>query len=562
MVLIIFFLLSLVLMKIIFFKQINLNMIVLMTSTLILLMILQKPSRREMFTEDTGLNDIGKIKFLNSLLTDTVDNQGKNGVVPVKTIDDLTSNKNLLAISKDLQLFITTYGGYSYNGFGHTLLNIAKHLNGVQDTISTSQGVISTRDFTFNEQEAAFSVEKGLYLGHNNISGPMSLNLGITGNSEFSIAIICRHDILTASKALINIFKIYGNTIDNNGLTLNIQDAVDSPIPSGKLVLRFDQQQFVSESIPMDPNVMYLYVIQKKPTSIKLTVMSSVDNKPIDVINGNIDSSSDVLFSNKTMCINCFSNWYAYIRAFGIFNVCLNADAIKNIYSYMADEELKLQDSYKDFQDNIKNAQAAIDALKACPYDKDTCGKCTDIKDWTQIDNVLQSGVPCKTAIQKYCAANPSSNLCKCWDKNSSMYNSPACINFRNIFKDITVDVATLDDKTLAEIKTKYDLVDKSTACTGNQPGELLTVGITSDQLKKQLQDNPSALNVMDSGSNVILTDSKSNVIVTDPSNLSKSPSSGPVSNNSVPANQPIHNISVPVVPTPSGFKDWLASWF
>jgi hypothetical protein len=495
---------------------------------------------KEEFVTDITQAEISKIKYLNGLLTDSNLNKSiVSATVPKTTQIDTQS---ILGITRDLQVLITTYGGQSYNGIGNTLYNISMNKNCSPDNICTPQGIIATKNFTFEDQEASFTETKGLFLGNNRISGPMSLNLGISGNGEFSIFVICRHDELSLGKQLVNIFKLYGNTANNNGMTLNIEGVVSTPTQAGKLSLNFDAQTFVSGLIPMDPNVVYTYVILKKPASVRIVMYSSISATPTEVLNAKLNAS-DVLFSNKTMCINCYSNWYAYIRAFGAYNVYLNDDAVKQIYTYMTTEETKLDDAYKKYQASLAAITASLEKLKSCPYDATTCVKCAEIKDWTATQDVINSSPDCITAIDTYCKAHTGEEICKCWNPKSSVYNTLQCQNYRNIFKQqaTTMDTATiekLDCATVTAIKNNPALqtsCNPKPAANPTTTGALLTVGIKPPQTL-----------------NEIINNSKNNAVC--------KPTVPPVTPAPVPIQS--HTISVPVKPTPSGFMSWLSSWF
>jgi hypothetical protein len=541
---IIIFLLALVLLKIFFFKEINLDFIIILSSILVLLMILYEPPVRkelpykEGFTTDITQAEISKIKFLNGLLTDSNLNSSivSANVAQTKPID----TQSILGISQDLQVLITTYGGQSYNGIGNTLYNISMNKNCSPDNICTPQGIMATKNFTFEDQEASYTETKGLFLGNNRVSGPMSLNLGISGNGEFSLFVICRPDELSLGKQTVNIFKIYGNTDNNNGMSLNIEGVVSSPTQAGKLSLNFDAQTFVSGLIPMDPNVVYTYVILKKPASVRIVMYSSISATPVEVLNAKLNAS-DVLFSNKTMCINCYSNWYAYLRSFGAYNVYLSDAAVKNIYSYMIAEETKLDDAYKKYQATLASISASLAKLKNCPYDATTCGKCTAVQDWTVIQDVINSDPTCIKAIDTYCSAHTGEEICKCWNPKSDVYNTLQCKNYRNIFKQQpttmdTADIEKLDCKTFDAIKNNSALKETCNPTTTNTvnpatTGALLTVGL-----------NPP------SNFDKLLTQSNNTYTVP------------PITPTPVPTQS--HSISVPVKPTPHGFMSWLTSWF
>jgi hypothetical protein len=545
MIIIIFFLLALVLLKILFFTEINLDFIVIISSILVLLMVLYDPPKnqlvgtKERFTDITQ-EDINKIKYLNGLLVSTNTNQMlMNDQYKVPEID----TDSTLGISRDLKILISTYPNQSYTGLGGTLFNVAPNNKSGPDVICTSQGGIATKNFRFDEQEASFTDEKGLFLGNNSIKGPMSLNLGINGNGEFSIFIICNHDELSLGKLAVNMFRIYGNTPDNNGISLDIKDITTTPVQSGKLSLTFDAQNFVSDSVTLDPNLVYLYVIQKKPASIKLTVLSSISSTPVDIINKKLDSS-DVLFSNKTMCINCYSNWFANLRAFGIYNVYLDSDGIKSLYTYMTTEQTKLSDDYKLYQTKLEELNSSLAKLKKCPYDPATCAKCQGVTDWTNTQNIIESGSNCRSAINTYCSTNSNLDICKCWNSNLSAYNTNECLSFRNIFtqnQDINID--SLDCKTVDAIKNssvlKKNCVSSNVASQSNNddtPGELLTVGIDPKKCHKPLP-KPSCHT---------------------PIKPKPKPSCAkPI--NPTPAG---HIISVPEKPSAGGFGSWLTSWF
>jgi hypothetical protein len=451
---IVFFLLSLILLKIFFYKGLTINVIVVSTSLLVLLSIFydsyKKQIKEPFLATDTTTTEINKIKFLQSLIDSS--NLQTNSTSQLKTVQPST---DISKISKELELLITTYDKNSYKGFGSTIYNIAKR----NPKTCTSQGTIATRDFNFEDQEPAYSNEKGVFLGNNKLKGPLSLNLGINGNGEFTAFLVCRHDVMPQGKRNINIMNIYANTNNNIGLTFGINEIVSKPVQSAKFYFGYDTQTVISQNfIPIDPNVVYIYFILKKPSQIIGKVMSTINPSPVDIINYKLNNP-DVLFSNKVMTINTHKQWYAYLRAFGMYNKILNDEGIKSVYDFVTLQEKKQDELFKQYLEQLTKIAADITLLKKCPYDSLTCQKCGEIKDWSRLENIIGANVDCRTAINTFCTKNPTHSACKCWDTTSSISKTEQCKNYKQIFSGIAnIDLTKLDSKSLEYIKKQYNL--------------------------------------------------------------------------------------------------------
>lgn len=509
----------------------SLNKIIILTSLFALFVILfrsydSNKKTREQFVDSEGVSQdsLDKIKFLNTLLS-TTDLTSKelplNASTSKSNVDD-----NIVDIALNLQFYISVYNEKSYNGFGTIWHNIAPANN--TNVFVTSQGEVVNKDFMF-ENDPALHSGKGMFMGQNKVHGPMSFSLGINGSGEFTIFVIARHESLI-NKSTVNLFKLYGNSNNNNGLEFNITD-VDSasPIQTGKYSISFAEHTYKSTaSYPIDSNVLYLYIITKTPSSIIVRLLSSINSMPIDILNTKLNNP-EVLFSNRKMCINCNKNWNGYMTAFGAYNLALNQDGMKAIYDYMMSQEKKKDTLYKQYQEQLQTLKSQVSTLKKCPFDKTTCDNCGGIQDWSDINNILMSDSNCRKKVNNYCVTNTKEPYCKCWDPKSDLYKTAQCENWTNIFKDTKTDLSNFDKDTIEKIKKTYNLTDSQSCVAGKE--DLLTLGILSDTTSNTVTDTKKLLTELEN-------DNKEEEVV--------------------------HKeiITKPDKPTPSGFIAWLASWF
>ena len=587
---ILFVLLSIVLLNIVFFKSISMNAIVLLTTITVFGIVMYQRFLLEAFQNDpTSTNiDMNKIKFLNSLITSNNTTQSANGPSKqsgnVKVIEPV--DEDISTISSNLETYVSTYSTHSYIGSGSSWLNISPPSPG-NNQISM-QGHLLTRDFSFNNYPT-YNKKNGLFLGENVLNGPHSLNLGITGKSEFTLFLICKHDILHTEHNSTNIFKVFANSNDNNGISLSLKNIKSSGVfQSGTVHIQFDQDTYNGkEEINLDKNLVHLYVITKTPSSISLKIVSSVDSTPNEIIKSKL-INQEVLLSNRRMCINCDRHWNGYIKAFGVYGTALSDYDIKELYDHMMLQERSLENVVKQYKRHVKELTKKLDDLKNCPFDASTCTKCISIENWSNPHDIIASSIECKKSISTFCGKNNKDTKCKCWDKsNSSTYNSVHCKSWRSIFENgenVQRPISTnLDAHSLDLIKQKYNLVNASSVktCpvinkkTQVQP-ELLTVGLESRKSKPasriptHLLDDPEEPSLKGFADWIVHGDDAHHHEHHDhhhdhhqEHHQKQKKQTKAVAKVSVPQHSVSdHSITTPVKPTAKGFMHWLVSWF
>jgi len=433
--------------------------------------------RREHFVDSSG-----QVKFLNSLLTKPIIDPTE----PVIVRDKNAYNEPLSDISQSMQLYVSVYSADSYSGYGKTWYNLAKQSSATQ---CTPQGEMATRDFTLTDA-SQFTKDHGMSVSKSQINGPMSWATGIKGSAEFTTFILCRH--ATSMSTKVNLFTLYGNTSSNIGLALNIKDVAQGPVNTGRLSVVFAGDVYDSKMIvPLDSDVLYMYVITKAATTITVQVASSVSQDMKEVLNANL-KTPDVLFSNKAMCLNCNGYWNGYIKGIGMYNIALDKSRLSKVKDHMFLEEKKQDDVFATAQRRTTDLHTALNAIKACPYDQQTCNQC-EITDWSKVDAILNAPLSCRSGIHKYCDVHPKDPACRCWDKNSDMYKASQCQNWRNVFTNEGTSCADgkLDKYALEKIKQRYNLVSKQSP--QNHTNKAIDLKALTEQtavIQKQLLDS------------------------------------------------------------------------
>jgi hypothetical protein len=329
----------------------------------------------------------------------------------------------------------------------------------------------------FNESHMNFfnnptySREDGIMLGNNYITGPMSYTLGISGNTQYSIFVFIKFMSISQSNNDIELFKVFGNNNNLNGIRLymtgNNTDSVASGISGCNMYLEIGANPAIqcvkdgSRNVMFQHNKSYLFIMTNNNSSIRLSLYDNLNNNKIDLINSPVSSQMyDVSFSNQNMIVNQFQNLNGNIYAFGVYNKVLSDNDMLNLQNHLFSQIQVMDPVVIEKERVIETLKSDINSIKACPYDQDTCIQCKSVTDWTNINAVMTTkDAQCLDAINKFCSDNPSHYMCKCWNSNDNSYTSNQCANYRNIFSDKTcVDVNNLNKVDLSKIKSKYSL--------------------------------------------------------------------------------------------------------
>lgn len=316
----------------------------------------------------------------------------------------------------------------------------------------------------------------GLELLSNNVTGPYSHQLGIQGNGTFSIFTLVKFNGFSSNNSKpYELFKLYGNTISNNALSLvigpqPIAQTMNSPnglmassLYNANIQVIFGTQTIDSmttngsKNIVIDTNHLYLIILTKNNKNLTLTMhnMSKKNETPAKIIDNVELTEASVSLSNKEFAINANRNLNANIFAFGIYNIFLADEG--NLREHFFKELYKSSDEFNIMARNVLGMHIQIEQMKACPYPKEICDKCP-IDDWTDFQKMLTTVPECRTAIDEYCAKNTSDPRCRCWDPTVTL---PECKAYVNIFRpNTTLTLENIDVDSLAKIKAKYNLCD------------------------------------------------------------------------------------------------------
>ena len=381
----------------------------------------------------------------------------------------LTTEK-LSKFSSHLTIYYSAFSRESYPTPGKKLYNISPYFSSPQNACPDIQ---MENTYAYFTDIPSYSPDTGFALGLNKLTGPMSHQLGVNANDSFSIFFAVKFDEFELAKEPLEIFKMYANTPNNNGLSLTISNDYKTVAQDGNISLVFEVLYGTNSkeavTLPsINVNYVYLFFIIKNGHSLILNIypnitdISSSSSNVIRLSNYKIDITEDVLLSNKEMIINQNKNILGHLYNFGIFNRAVTDQTISDVYINIQDQLQKYNQTIQSFNEALIAARAEIAQIKQCPYDKDTCNECSNITDWTNTTNIImQASSSCMAAIHKFCKKNTQSPLCTCWNPNNIVSSSESCRNYKSIFSgDSCFSVDNINANTLEIIKQKNGLCD------------------------------------------------------------------------------------------------------
>ena len=410
-------------------------------------------------------------------------------------------NEDLTTISQGLTIYYSSFSHASYR----ILYNITKFFQSTANSIECD----TTQDDTnaFFSQNISFSRDNGFTFGATSITGPKGYQLGISGNSSFTIFMTLNFSAFDSTNDNpYEIFKIPANTNNNNGFSFQLNNVVaeigglygtSMALLYGTQSIRATDSTTNTNLIIINPAHTYFLVFVKNNIDISVMLFPNIDNVGATaqnavhlVKNWKIDPSEEVLFSNKELLINQYQNLYGNLYNFGIYNTSLDNSKITALYIHTQTELQKNNQVIVGLASQITQLHDQVASLQACPYHDTTqgsnvCIECKSVTDWTNINNIIGANNACHTAIDQYCTAHPTNSRCECWDPNNSASATVACSNYVNIFqKKISHSTESntscdIDDPLILQrIKDKYN-VD---FC----PIEISTEKQTTNSLKKK----------------------------------------------------------------------------
>jgi hypothetical protein len=387
--------------------------------------------------------------------------------VPISTQEDISK------ISKGLRFYVTAFNDTSYPDFGRMWINVApKSTDDAAGPTCAAGPAKPDTGLTF-EFNPVFSRHSGFYLGNNRAIGPLSSDLGIQFHNTFTIMFMMKFGNLVPGNVNneIDILKLYANSSNNNALALYIKKnslQVINNVQMGRLMFQLSdlppEECYINVDdslMTFDKDIVMLFYIIKDIDSIRIVQMTEKSNTIVNKLLLMNFSNDDVTFSNKELVINRFSNLNANLYNFAIFNYAMTDDDVTKTFNNLTTSYMKeINESYGTTVDLYNDAVDHINTLNACPADDDTCDSCGEVTNWCGANNMLLASKDCKVSLFNFCVGNPKHDMCKCWNKEATYYNSDACKKFRSIFMDNPqkyYDELSADD--LEYIKKKYKLL-------------------------------------------------------------------------------------------------------
>lgn len=457
---------------------------------LILFLVLHKGKllvfnkHKEEFADSTD-----SVNKLFSLLG--IQEAANTSVMASKVATDITSmnnnyNENFYAIAPNLVLYYSAFSKASYpKDNDYKWLNISPYFTAPENTCPDIRIEDTHMRFLMNP---FFSKETGFSLSSNHIEGPKCHQLGITGNDSFTLfftisisGLVNKTNGNTRSSPFesndtFEIIKLYGNTINNNGLSIYIdKNVVMAGTAYGvNIIVEYGANKpFISKDpahqnnlILINPLHTHLFVLVKKPGNVTLFMYPNIDNIGMNsesrmiIIEKQLDGNEVVLLSNKSLIINRNKNITGHIFNFGIYNKAIDDSHVSLLFIHIQTELHKTNKLLQDLASQIKLLQDEVKNKNPCPYNSSVCKACENIKDWSNIANIiLNADNTCLSQINNFCIANPLHDHCMCWNSQNSISRTMGCQNYMSIFNNTklvapdNVDVDSLD-----VIKKKHNL--------------------------------------------------------------------------------------------------------
>lgn len=408
-----------------------------------------------------------------------------------KEINNKITDEDLSKIVSGLTIYYTSFSTKSYPRNAKIWYNISPYFDASNPEKSNCLETIKEDTHALFSQNTSYSRENGFTIGSTNIIGPKSYQLGISGNSSFTIITTIRFNAFDTNKKnnkTFDILTIPANTNNNIGLNLFFNKLVTQVgnMYGTNITLLYGTQTVNAEDpvnnnklIMINPNFIYFIALVKNNLDISLYLYPNIDNISTSPQNSSkiikswkIDPSEDVLFSNKELLVNRNKNIHGNIFNFGIYNKALDENTLSTIFLHTQAEIHKTNQVLSNLAYQINQLQNEVTKAKACPYNETVCKACKSVNDWTNLSNIITSGSSeCHKLIDEYCTNNVKNNLCMCWDNTNSISQTQECKNYVNIFKKLKID-------DIETIKEKNNLCP----CTDNKNNDLLLLSEISTE--------------------------------------------------------------------------------
>lgn len=420
---------------------------------------------------DIGILFIATLVLLLTVITTNNDKPKETFVDNISTIESIDKlnpisiEENITDIASRLVIYLTVFNKKSFN-------NIGKMWNNISNIKPDGTCPESDNKFTF-ELAPVYNRKTGLYLGNNRIICPYSNAFNIQFHNTYTLLFVCKHgNLLVDNKNNeIEIFKMYANSPNNNGLSLFIQKGSlqnNNNTQTGSLMFQYANNEPLMckvdkehTYINFDKDVLTFYYIIKDTDNVRILMMNEKSNRIFQILKFNI-TNTDVTFSNKEAIINRLLNWNGNLFSFAVFDRAISDEYVSVVYTHILNEYIRNIDAnYSGVLNKYNDIIALLKSITKCPFPNPICNTCNTVKNWTDITQIVNSTTQCKKAINDYCANNVTHPLCKCWDTTSAAYNGETCRTYRQLFsgdkKESCIDTLTNDD--IEFIKNKYGFI-------------------------------------------------------------------------------------------------------
>lgn len=316
---------------------------------------------------------------------------------------------------------------------------------------------------------------KGLSIKDTTLYGPLSHQLGIFPN-EHSVFLLFSVRILQKTTENPTIMQIFANNMNNNSFKLEIiGDEIQfdmKELYTVRFIMYYGENVKTSGEIEIKKDNIYLLSYIKNINTIDLILYDMSNKQFVEVFKINLifpEEKKISSLSNKEIVINEKADLDLSVFAMAIFNQPINDKMY--IINHFITEISKTKSEFRNMASAFFISQNIKDAALMCPYDKLTCSACSNIKDFSDMQNIIKNASDeCKKQISNYCKINTKSKGCECWAEEN---NTPSCEIFRGIFDSQDICKIALEKK-----------------CFENDINIDNTNNIDSEILKKEKCDN------------------------------------------------------------------------
>lgn len=385
-------------------------------------------------------------------------------------IKNFTTEEDPTVIQDQLVVYLSSYSNTSYNN------------TNIWNNISINKNNKNS-DFIF-ANKPIYTSTKELKLQSNNISGPLSMDIGINMSKDFSLFINTKISAFTEAQTHLNMFEMYA-TVNTNGLYMHlIKENNKYYIKIRCPFINIVMYEINIDNFTVFDNNFHLYTIVKNSEFLKLYI----DTKLVlttEII------YFDNKFSNKEVNImnNKDNNILVHFTHFGIYNKELtnkkDVNEISVLYNYINDLMLKQTEAYNALLNDFTKMKATIAISKENPFNNsDIKEKCSMIKDWNNFDQiVLNADEACLKAINTYCRTDKNFPQCKVFNsfqklvpyftenkvlEDSRLLDVNLDKNINEVSTTSTTSTTTIPEKSRTQVYNTNKNLDNSTSTLSN----------------------------------------------------------------------------------------------